>query len=492
MSNRGYYYWGRVAADNAPIIINRDLFLEHAHILGNSGTGKSSMRLAPLVEQSIGFGDTSLIFIDLKADKLENLAACVAAKEELKHRTGKDIPIRVFTLELGKSSHIFNPFLTGGLNNLSFIDRVSLITEPLGLFYGLLYGQGHFSAKNSATVRECLTANPSITSFHELYSAMMAQAGDWSSYIGSQHRNDYIQVAETVLSLASCNVLNVTPATPHSQEALENQIDLAAAFQTPAIYYFHLTSATSPFLAQVVGRLVIKYLLIAAKSAFRRTKVQIVIDEFQQMISDNLDIVFQQARGLEIAMVIANQSMGDLGNVGPVLLSAIEGNCAIRQWLSVTTKVDIEHLEKLFGTYKKLLVTTTESTNGSSISRTPRDEPRITVSDLHQISNDPSLSVTQIKGERGGFAQYRGMPFVVRNAFHISEKEYLENRLGFQWPTDLPGMTAVSELPIPPTPTIKKQGTSRSKRNREEGTVTSKQVQKDLDDLFVPTNEVKP
>jgi hypothetical protein len=41
-------------------------------------------------------------------------------------------------------------------------------------------------------------------------------------------------------------------------------------------------------------------------------------------------------------MVIANQSLGDLQDVGQVLLSAIEGNCAIRQWLSVTTKNDIE------------------------------------------------------------------------------------------------------------------------------------------------------
>ncbi|WP_417377247.1 type IV secretory system conjugative DNA transfer family protein [Gimesia maris] len=489
MSKNSFYYWGRVAADGSPTIINRDLFWEHVHILGNSGSGKSSMRLAPLVEQTIGFGDTSLIFIDLKADKLENLAACFAAKEELKHRTGIDLPIRVFTLQLGKPSHIFNPFLTGGLNNMSFADRVSLITEPLGLFYGLIYGQGHFSALNSATVRECLVANPGISSFHELYCAMMTQAMDWTSYVGSQHRKDYIQVAETVLSLAGCNVLNVTHSTPHSQEALENQIDLAAAFQSPAIYYFHLPSVTSPFVAQTIGRLVVKYLLIAADAAPRKVKVQVVIDEFQQMISDNLDIVFQQARGRDIGMVIANQSIGDLRNVGPVLLSAIEGNCAIRQWLSVTTAEDIEHLAKLFGTRKEFHRTITESTERRSVSRTLRDEPRITVNCLHQVSSDPFLSVTQIKGERGGFAQYRGVPFVVRNAFHISHEEYLR-RLGFQWPPDLPGMVVVNELPVPPTPTMKKQVKSRPEPSRDKATVTSKQDQKAMDDMFVPTTEV--
>jgi hypothetical protein len=491
MSKEAFYYWGRVAADGSPIIINRDLFLEHAHILGNSGTGKSSMRLAPVVEQTIGFGDTSLIFLDFKGDKLENFAACVAAKEELKRRTGKDIPIRVFTLELGKPSHIFNPFLTGGLNSMSFMDRVSLIAEPLGLFYGVLYGKGHFSAKNSATIRECLTANPGIKSFHSLYSAMMTQAADCRSYIGSQHRNDYIQVAETILSLAGCNVLNVTDDTPHSQESLENQIDLAAAFQSPAIYYFHLTSVTSPFVAQVVGRLVVKYLLIAAKAAPRRNNVQVVIDEFQRIISDNLDIVFQQARGLDIGMVIANQSLGDLQDVGQVLLSAIEGNCAIRQWLSVTTKNDIEHLEKLFGTRKELRETKTFASKGNSISYVMRDEPRITVNDLHQISNDPFLSVTQIRGERGGFANYRGVPFVVRNSFHINEEDY-GKRLELQWPSELPGMTSVAELPIPPTPIFNKQVKSSSKPNREVEAVTSDADQKAMDDMFVPTNEVKP
>ncbi len=481
--NKSWYYWGRVEADGSPVIINRALFWEHVHILGNSGSGKSSMRLTPLVEQTIGFGDTSLVFIDLKGDKLENLAACFAAQKELTRRTGQEIPIRVFTLEQGKSSHLFNPFLTGGLNNMSFADRVSLITEPLGLFYGITYGAGHFSAKNSATVRECLVANPNITSFHELYSALMAQAEDRTSYVGSQHRNDYIQVAETILSLAGCSVLNVTPATPHSHEALKCQIDLAAAFQSPAIYYFHLTSVTSPFLAQIVGRLVVKYLAIAAKAAPRNNGVQVVIDEFQRMIADNLDVVFQQARSLDIGFVIANQSLGDLRSVGPVLLSAIEGNCAIRQWLSVTTVEDLEQLAKLFGTRKELQETVTESTHGRSVSRTPRDEPRITVNDLHQISDDPFLSVSKIKGERNGFAQYRGVPFVVRNSFHIGEDDY-DIRLKFQWPTDLPGTIAVSELPVPPTPVVKKKSSFRANREQADSTTTSTTDHLPFDEIF--------
>lgn len=478
-----FYYLGRVEVDGSPSIVHRDLYCEHSHVLGKSGRGKSSMVLAPFCEQTISFGDTSLIFVDLKADKLENLAACCAAQRELKSRTGMDIPIRVFTLKNGGTSHIFNPFLTRGLNQMSFADRVTLITEPLDLFYGVGYGHGHFSAKNSATVRECLIANPGISSFHELYSALMEQARDPNSYVGSQHRNEYIQVAETVLSLASCSVLNVSPSTLHSKEALANQIDLAAAFQSPAIYYFHLTSVTSPFVAQVVGRLVVKYLLIAAQSALRKVRVQVVIDEFQRMISNNLDVVFQQARSQDIGIMIANQSMGDLRNAGPVLLSAIESNCAVRQWLSVNTADDLEHLTKLFGSYKKVHETVTDSPHGRSVSRTLRDEPRITTNNLQEISDDPFLSVVQIDGERDGFAKYRGVPFVLRSSFHISDEDY-KDRLKLQWPTDLPGMIEVSELPIPPTPVGRTKTNFKSKAKHADSANTNANDHLSFDELL--------
>lgn len=82
------------------------------------------------------------------------------------------------------------------------------------------------------------------------------------------------------------------------------------------------------------------------------------------------------------------------------------------------------------------------------------------------------------------------MPFVVRNDFHISKDEY-ESRCRFQWPDDLPGMTPVSELPVPPTPTFKKQGKSRSKPNIEVATAIGNREQEAMDEMFVPTNEVQ-
>ncbi|TWU37513.1 TraM recognition site of TraD and TraG [Novipirellula aureliae] len=442
------YFWGAVEVDSSPILIHRSLFSEHAHILGSTGSGKTALRLAPIIEQTIGFGDMSLFIIDLKADKLEQLASCYATRDRMKSETGIDVPIKVFTTEQGDLSHVFNPLITDGWKRFSIADRTSVVCETLGLYYGADFGRGHFSAINADVIQACFNANPSAESFAELYETLCDLAGTSSSAIGQMRRTEYTHVAQLLQKLASCNVLNATAARVANKAAIENRINLAEAFQTPGIYYFHLPSTTSPVLAPAIARLVTKFLLIAAKSAKRDKKVQVIIDEFQRMMSESLDNTFQLARSHDINLIIANQSIGDLRAKGDRLINAIETNCAIRQWLSVTSVNDLEMVGKLFGTHKEVHKSETQSRNGTSVQRSLRDAPRITITDLQQISDDPFLSVTKITGVRDGYSKYRGVPFVVRNQFHISGKEY-ERRRDFVWPTDLPGMMMVEELSLP-------------------------------------------
>ena len=91
-SENNAYFWGFVEADNSPILIDRSLFSQHVHILGNSGSGKTAIGLSPTVEQSIRFGDFSCFVIDLKADSRELLATCFSARAWHKERTGIELP----------------------------------------------------------------------------------------------------------------------------------------------------------------------------------------------------------------------------------------------------------------------------------------------------------------------------------------------------------------------------------------------------------------
>lgn len=60
---------GANARDDTPILVPRKVFQEHAHILGDTGAGKTTMGLMPLIAQLMRHGDSSVVVIDLKADK---------------------------------------------------------------------------------------------------------------------------------------------------------------------------------------------------------------------------------------------------------------------------------------------------------------------------------------------------------------------------------------------------------------------------------------
>ncbi len=56
------------AFDDTPVIVPRDIFSEHAHLLGDSGSGKTALGLSSMIAQFIRFGNVSVVVIDLKGD----------------------------------------------------------------------------------------------------------------------------------------------------------------------------------------------------------------------------------------------------------------------------------------------------------------------------------------------------------------------------------------------------------------------------------------
>src|SRR5690606_13006529 len=56
------------SADGSPVIVPRQVVEQHAHSLGDSGPGKTSRGIAPLLNQLIRPPDSSIIVIDLEGD----------------------------------------------------------------------------------------------------------------------------------------------------------------------------------------------------------------------------------------------------------------------------------------------------------------------------------------------------------------------------------------------------------------------------------------
>jgi hypothetical protein len=190
---------------------------------------------------------------------------------------------------------------------------------------------------------------------------------------------------------------------------------------------------------------VLHFLLVAGANTERSCPVYVFIDEFQAMAAQSLDLIFQMTRSLNIHLIIANQNMGDLREAGPTLADAIEGTCDIRQWFSASSERDIAKVMALCGTKEELQVTVHHGQEKVTSSSVWVDKPRMSATDIHQVSDNPHLSILRISGVRSGYARFRGIPFVARSEFHISAKEY-QRRLAFKWPIDLTGMIQNRDL----------------------------------------------
>ena len=264
---------------------------------------------------------------------------------------------------------------------------------------------------------------------------------------------------EVIGRLASYEGLNITPDSGYEDDVLENQIQLSDYFEKPGVAYFRLPSTTSSIGAPSIARLILFFLIIAGRTAERKTKVHVIIDEFQRMASDNLDQMLQMARSHDIGLVLCNQSLSDLKANSPKVFQAVNGNCAVRQWFSVTSTDDIDMMVKLMGTHEEIKVS---KAYGREVTTTYTTEhvPRARVTDLHEISENPNLSIVQVSGSGRGFARFKGIPFVAFIDYHISAEEYA-NRCKLGWPTTLPGMFTAKESqlanPIRDLPKRKRQ-----------------------------------
>ena len=63
-----HFYLGHSLYGDYPVLLHKKLLKRHAHILGSSGSNKTSIGIAPLLSQVMSQGDSSILIIDMKGD----------------------------------------------------------------------------------------------------------------------------------------------------------------------------------------------------------------------------------------------------------------------------------------------------------------------------------------------------------------------------------------------------------------------------------------
>ena len=455
---RDSLFMGRVAHDGSPVLVPRELLGEHAHFLGDSGAGKTSLGLTPLIEQLGSTGDCSIIAIDLKADSMELLATLTAAAAEAQRRTGRKIPIKHFSNQVGRSTFSFNPLLQPYWKKLELYMRTDIQCGALGLAYGVDYGQGYYSSANAAVLYHTMKTFPDVTTYRELAERVgYVVANAKRSELHPEIRKAGIHVQTVLDRLGSFEALNVTPAGNYAPHVITEAIDFTKVFTRPEVHYFHLSSTLAPGSSPEIARLVTYSLLAAATQVQRRHPVFLVIDEFQRMVASNIEYMLQLARSMGVGVIIANQTMQDLRTSTADLIPPIEANCRYRQWFAVSSAEDRRRLVESSGQTVDLHVTRSYGTgpNGDTknVSYQERIVPRLSDNDILLASDHPKQSIVRIS--RGaGYAQYGGMPFVVESDYHITPDEY-EDRKSMPWPDGITGSFVPGTTNAPAKPTAK-------------------------------------
>lgn len=443
------------ANDDTPVIIPRSILREHAHILGDSGSGKTSLGLASIMTQLIRFGDCSIVVLDMKGD---DQALFEGARIEAEQA---QLPFRWFTNQLDHSSHIFNPLTQRHLQGLSLYQRTDMVTTALGLQYGTDYGQSYFSSANAERLYMIYEDEPNVSSFARMAQLVKQPTRD----LPPDLRSSVGHIRACLSRMAECEPLNAHAGLCEKPSALDHAIEMTDLFTAPQVVYFALPAAVSTTYGPEIARLALYSLLGAARAVHdRKTQVFVIIDEFQRVIAHNLDLIFQVARSMNIGLILANQTLADLKTATKDLVPTIRTNTRLKQIFAASDLAEQRALveasgETLYHTrsWSEYLGAMTGVMSVTSVNVSEFISPRLRLNDILLASDHPYQSIVSIS--RGaGYAQYGGFPFVATSVHHIDHGEYTRRKRQ-RWPAETPETLVARLKPTKQKPTTQPPGT---------------------------------
>lgn len=470
LGEAGHLFMGFFAATGAPVLLDRDLLGEHAYIVGQSGSGKTALGLIPLLIQLIrgqkvvGEDETGnprlddsppspVVILDLKGD----LALFNTVKLEAARR-GQ--PFRFFSMDSRNATHVFDPFVDIRSQPRSVIEICELIIQSLNLYHGEHYGASYYSRQHREcllTVLEDARENDRMpNTWAELMRLIKFKA------TGRNKVKDATELLSVVHALSCYDQLTLSGKVRDENSIIQ----MSRVISENQVVYFWLPARINNMSIREVGKLAVFCLLTAAadyhESGQPRKQVYLAVDEFQEIVGENIRVVLQQARGFGVSIILANQDPKALHLPNMDLRSAVMTNTRCKQYFTVTSPDEIREVMLQSGDTTDTLLTETfgerNSTTygnyistgvGSSHSMAQREirVPRLQVNEIISTTDAPQDSILMVtRGSR--YTQLGGIPTRIRTPWPISLKEY-KRRLSTPWPSreEAPGLVIPSKTP---------------------------------------------
>lgn len=487
-----------------PVLLDRDILSEHAHLTGDSGSGKSALGIAPLVAQLIGRPNCSVVILDLKGDMAlfeDARLAVEAVNAANRNQPGyKPIPFQWFTNRIGRSTFAFNPFLQSHMAGVTLQQKAAIMMQSLGLDYGEGYGTLFYSSVNRSVLTKVLRHDAGVDSFAKLAAFFDKDLRTLLNELRIERKQyqDASHLFVVMDALASFEALNVTADGGYPEEVLQQQIDMSRVVQQPGVVYFYLHAALEESAVREIAKLALHSLLTAAVQSGRRDhQVYLCIDEFQQVVSQNLEIVLRQARSQGISVILANQTISDLRTAAANLIPTVQGNTRFRQVFSASDLFAQESImrasgETIYELYSHAVALRTGLDQSTTYTTTVQEhiDTRMRRNDVIEVSDRERHSLVHITRGKG-FTQFGGFIFPMVSDFHISMQEY-KKREKAAWPDPQPG-TLVPTLARASAPAASAKSASRPPRKSPaEPTLDQyRELEKRIDQLVQKRKEKK-
>jgi plasmid stabilization system protein ParE len=381
-----------------PIFITREILNEHVHILGGTGSSKTSLGIMPLLIQLIRNEDRSngapfpIVIIDLKGDRALFHTARIEAEN-----AGRDFLF--FTLDQTKATYRFNPFVGIASSNFSANQKAEPLLDALGLNHGEGYGRLFFSRQHRARLLQVLRQNPKINSLKELYTVLRGNRK-------APKLDDELLTA--LEGLFEYPQLFTSPKEELEQP--EQIINFSRVLEKRQIVYFHLPSPSQSMSVRETAKLVLYNLFFASlrrqSEDLPDIQTYLFIDEFQRVVGEKLKLFFEQSRSYGIGMTLTSHNIDQLktseGDLWPVVLS----NTRASLHFGSADPKEIELLSKASGEAFGSLTSNTEGsaeTSGQSrtITRTVGEAKTVTAGSFWSESD----SISNVYGESSSWGE---------------------------------------------------------------------------------------
>ena len=427
-------FWGRVHHDGSPIFIPADATMQHVWLQGAAGSGKTAL-LMQLAEQYITLG-YSVVVLDLKATSNELYWSADEAAKRVRTKRNP-VPVYPFTTLNGQPTHHIDLYQQPFWKTRSPEEKASGILGVFGLNYPSVYGQDWFRDCAWAVSQHTTNKFPNLKSFYDF---------DQRLGLELKHAQEPWELSKSVKDAGDhprlmLHRIGLLDAVNHRETFPEDvkSINFQEFFRTPSVLHCALPSEADPIGNPEIGRLILAALFsTAANMKSRPTKVVVIIDEFQRMVSHSLDMVIQQARSSDIGLIFANQTTSDLMLPNCNLVETLAGNTCIQAWLKTTDIGGINHIIKTGGTYIEELYSRSTSINGKGEQSTQygRQEQildRVSPGLIDEVNASQDRFFMKVT-ENVGYASYGSQLFVAQSMFHTSQKEHRERSKPGRWP----------------------------------------------------------